>query len=35
MDVKSAYWNAPLDYELYAEPPEGFEGNNRNYVWKL
>ena len=29
MDVK----NAPLDYEI--DPPEGFEGKNGNYVWKL
>ena len=26
MDVKSAYLNAPLDYEIYVEPPEGFKG---------
>ena len=24
MAVKSAYLNAPLDYEIYVEPPEGF-----------
>ena len=24
MDVKRAYLNAPLDYEIYVEPPEGF-----------
>ena len=35
MDVKSAYLNAPLDYEIYVKPPEGFEGKNRNYVWKF
>ena len=35
MDVKSAYLNAPLDYEIYVELPEGFEGKNGNYVWKL
>ena len=35
MDVKSAYLNVPLDYEIYIEPPEGFEGTNGNYVWKL
>ena len=28
MDVKSAYLNALLDYEIYDEPPEGFEGKN-------
>ena len=32
MDVKSAYSNAPLDYEIYVEPPEGFEGKNGNYL---
>ena len=35
MDVKSAYLNAPLDYEIYIEPPEGFIVKNGNYVWKL
>ena len=35
MDVKSAYLNAPLDYEIYVELPEGFEGKNGKYVWKL
>ena len=35
IDVKSAYLNAPLDYEMYVEPPEGFKGKNGNYVWKL
>ena len=25
MDVKSAYLNAPLDYEIYVEPLEGFK----------
>ena len=35
MDDKSAYLIVPLDYEIYAEPPEGFEGKNGNYVWKL
>ena len=34
MDVKSAYLNVPLHYEVYVEPPEGFEGKNGNYVWK-
>ena len=32
MDVKSAFLNASLVYEIYVEPPEGFKGN---YVWKL
>ena len=30
MDVKSAYLNNPLDYEIYVELPEGFKGQNRN-----
>ena len=32
MDVKSAYLNALLDYEIYVDLPEGFEGKNGNYV---
>ena len=28
MDVKSVYLNAPLDYEIYVEPPKGFKGKN-------
>ena len=35
MEVKSAYSNAPLDYEIYVEPSEGFKDKNENYVWKL
>ena len=35
MDIKSAYLNAPLDYEIYVELPEGFKVKNGNYVWKL
>ena len=35
MDVKSAYLNASLDYEIYVEPPEGFESKNGNHVGKL
>ena len=35
MDVKNAYLNVPLDYEIYVELPEGFKGKNGNYVWKL
>ena len=35
MDVKSAYLNASLDYEIYVEQPEGFKAKNGNYVWKL
>ena len=29
MDVKSVF-NAPLDYEIYVDLPEGFEGKNRD-----
>ena len=35
MDVKSAYLNAPFDYEIYVELPEDFKSKNGNYVWKL
>ena len=35
MDVKSGYLNAPLDYQIYVELPEVFNGKNENYVWKL
>ena len=35
MDVKSAYLNFPLDYEIYVKLPKGFKGKNGNYVWKL
>ena len=35
MNFKSAYLNAPLDYEIYVEPPEGLNVKNGNYVWKL
>ena len=35
MDVKSAYLNAPLDYEIYVQLLEGFKSKNGNYVWKL
>ena len=35
MDVKRAYLNTPLDYEIYVEPPKGFKVKNGNYVWKL
>ena len=34
MDVKSTYLNAPLDYEIYVDLPEGFKGKNLNYVRK-
>ena len=35
VDVNSVYLNALFDYEIYVEPPEGFNGKNGNYVWKL
>ena len=35
MDVKRAYLNASLNYEIYVDLPESFEGKNRNSVWKL
>ena len=36
LDVKSAYLHAPIDCELYFEPPQGFrEGNDDKAVWKL
>ena len=35
MDIKSAYLNAPLDYEIYVDSPKGVESKNENYVWKL
>ena len=35
-DVKSAYLHAPIDCELYLEPPQGFrEGNDDKAVRKL
>jgi hypothetical protein len=34
MDVKTAYLNAPIDCELYVEPPEGYTEHGRQ-VWKL
>ena len=35
MNVKSAYLNVPLDYEIYVELSEDFKGKNGNYIWKL
>ena len=32
MDVKGAYLNTPLDYEIYVEPLESFKVKNWNYV---
>ena len=28
MDVKTAYLNAPIDYEIFIEQPKGFEKQN-------
>ena len=33
MDVKAAYSNAPIDCDIYLEPPEGYRKDN--YIWKL
>ena len=30
MDVKSAYFNAPIDREIYIQQPEGFEKCDKN-----
>ena len=35
MDVKKAYLNASLHYEIYVKPPRGFKSEDGNYVWKL
>ena len=38
LDVKTAYLNAPLDCEVYLEPPKGFTELRENgavLVWKL
>lgn len=37
LDVKTAYLNAPIDFEIYMEQPEGFkvEYPSTNLVWKL
>ena len=36
VDVKSACLHAPIDCELYLEPPQGLrEGNEDKAVWKL
>ena len=35
MDVKSAYLNVPLDYEIYIDPPKRIEDQNGNYDWKF
>ena len=30
MDVKTAYLNAPIDWEIYIEQPEGFKKFGKN-----
>ena len=38
LDVKTAYLNAPIDYEIYMKQPKGFQQydkNGRELVWKL
>ena len=36
MDVKTAFWNGPLDCEIYMSQPEGFvEPDRPNHVCKL
>jgi hypothetical protein len=36
IDVKTAYLNAPIDCEIYLEPPEGFQRKSeKSLVWKL
>ena len=34
MDVKSAYLNVPLDYEIYVEPLEGFKRLEWELCWE-
>ena len=36
MDMKTAYLNAPIDFEIFMEQPEGYEkvgGNGEVPVW--
>ena len=38
MDFKSAYLNAPIDFDIYVEQPKGFKvksNNGDNLVWRL
>lgn len=35
MDVKTAYLHAPIDYEIYINPPEGYEEKGDSLVYKL
>lgn len=35
MDVMTAYLNGEVEEDIYVVPPEGFETNEENKVWKL
>ena len=35
MDVKTAYLHAPIDYDIYINPPEGYEETDDGLVYKL
>ena len=35
MDVKTAYLHAPIDYEIYIDPPEGYDIKDEGSVYKL
>ena len=35
MDVKTAYLHAPIDYDIYINPPEGYEETDDGLLYKL
>lgn len=35
MNVKTAYLHAPIDYEIYINPPKGYEEKDDSLVYKL
>ena len=35
MDVKTAYLHAPIDYDIYINPPEGYEETDDGQLYKL
>lgn len=35
MDVKTAYLHAPIDYDIYINPPEGYEEKDDGLVYRL
>ena len=35
MDVKTAFLHAPLESDLYVEPPSGYGDSDPNIVWQL